>query len=66
MIWRGTLLFSVAVDGVVVESCTVVGVRFMEFGAMVLELDSSFGSCFSLELGVCRNGLLVEWLVKWM
>ena len=51
MIWRGVLLFSVAVDGVVVEGCDVVGIRLVDFGAMVLELDSSFGSCFSLELG---------------
>ena len=35
----------------VVEGCDVVGVRLVDFGSMVLELDSSFGSCFSLELG---------------
>ena len=64
VIWKGALLFSVAVDGVVVEGCDVVGFRLVEFGALVLELDSSFWSCSSLELGgVCRNGLLVEWLV---
>ena len=40
-----------AVDGVVVEGCDVVGVRLVDFGAMVLELDFSFGSCFSLDLG---------------
>ena len=51
MIWKGAFLFSVAVDGVVVEGCDVVGVRLVDFGAMVLELESSFGSCFSLELG---------------
>ena len=51
MIWRGALIFSVAVDRVVVECCDVVSIRLVDFGAMVLELDSSFGSCFSLELG---------------
>ena len=50
MIWRGTLFFSVAVDGVVVGGFDAVGVRLLDFGAMVLKLDSSFGSCFSLEL----------------
>ena len=51
MIWRCALCFSVAVDGVVTESCEVVGARLLDFGAMVLELDSSFEDCFCLELG---------------
>ena len=50
VIWRGALHFNVAVDGVVLEGCDVVGVRLVDFEAMVLELDYSFGSCFSLEL----------------
>ena len=50
MIWREPLRFSVAVEGVVAEGCKVVGVRLMDFGAMVLELNSSFGCCFCLEL----------------
>ena len=51
MIWRVALLFTAAVDDVVVEGCELVGVRLVDFGAMDLGLDSSFGSCFSLELG---------------
>ena len=39
-----------AVDGVVAEVCDVVGVTLVDFGAMVLELDFSFGCCFCLEL----------------
>ena len=31
--------------------CEAVGVRLVDFGAMVLELDSSFGVCFCLGLG---------------
>ena len=42
MIWREPLSFSVTVDGVVVVGCKV----------MVLELDSSIGGCFYLEVGV--------------
>ena len=34
----------------VLEGCDVVGVRLVDFEAMVLELDYSFGSCVSLEL----------------
>ena len=35
----------------VVEGFDAVNVRLLDFGAMVLKLDSSFGSCFSLEMG---------------
>ena len=31
--------------------CEAVGVRLVDFGAMVLGLDSSFGVCFCLGLG---------------
>ena len=51
MIWRRALRFSVAVDGVVAKVCDVVGVRLVDFGAVVLDLDSSFGGCFCLDLG---------------
>ena len=51
MIWRRALRFSVAVDGVVAKVCEVVGVRLVDFGAVVLDLDSSFGGCFCLDLG---------------
>ena len=43
MIWRGSLRFSVTVDGVVVVGCKIVGVRLMDLEVTVLELDSSFG-----------------------
>ena len=32
--------------------CKVVGVRLMDLEVMVLELNSSVGGCFYLELGV--------------
>ena len=51
MIWRRALRFSVAVDGVVAKVYDVVGVRLVNFGAVVLELDFSFGGCFCLDLG---------------
>ena len=38
-------------NNVVVVGYEVVGVGFLDFGVMVLELDSPFGGCFSLELG---------------
>ena len=50
-IWRAPLRFSVTVDDVVVVCCEVVGVGLVDLGVMVLELDSSFGGCFGLELG---------------
>ena len=31
--------------------CGVLGVNLIDFGAMVLEFDSSFVGCFCLELG---------------
>ena len=40
-----------AVDGVVVAVCEVVGVGLVDFKVMVLELDSTFGACVCLELG---------------
>ena len=46
--------------------CEVVRVGLVDFGVMVLELDSSFGGCFVWSWVVRRNGLLVEWLVWWM
>ena len=52
MIWREPLSFSVTVDGVVVVGCKVVGVRLMDLEVMVLELDSSIGGCFYVEVGV--------------
>ena len=51
MIWKGALCFGVEIDGVVTEGCDVVGIRLVDFGAMVLELDSLLGGCFCLELG---------------
>ena len=50
MIWREPLWVSVTVDGVVVVGCEVVGVGLVDLGVMALELDSSFGGCFCLEL----------------
>ena len=50
MIWRGPLCFSVTVDGVVVVGCEVVGIGLVDLGVVALELDSSFGGCFCLEL----------------
>ena len=47
----GSLHFIVAVDSIVVVGCEVVGVELVEFGVMVLELDSSFGGCFCMDLG---------------
>ena len=51
MIWMRALRYSVAVDGIVAKVCDVVGVRLVNFEAVVLELDSSFGGCFCLDLG---------------
>lgn len=51
MIWREPFCFNVAADGVIAEGCDVVFVKLVDFGAVVLELDSLFGSCFCLELG---------------
>ena len=45
----GLLRFTVAVDGVVVVGCEVVGVRLVDFGVMVLKLDSSIVRRFCLE-----------------
>ena len=47
----GSLHFIVAVDSIVVVGCEVVGVELVEFGVMVLELDSSFAGCFCMDLG---------------
>ena len=51
----GLLRFSVAVDGMVVLGCEIVGVGLMDFEIMVLKLDSYFGDCFYLELGDVRE-----------
>ena len=64
MIWRGSLRFSVTVDGVVVVSCKIVGVRLMDLEVMVLELDSSFGFFF-IWSWVWGNEVLADWLVWW-
>ena len=48
----GSLSFSETVDSVVVVFCEIVGVGLLDFDIMVLELDSSYGGCFCLELGV--------------
>ena len=37
-------------DRMVFVGCEVVGIRLVDLGVMVLELDSSFWSCFCLEL----------------
>ena len=42
------LRFTVAVDGVVVVGCEVVGVRLVDFGVMVLKLDSSWVFLFGV------------------
>ena len=52
MIWRGSLRFSMTVDGVVVVGCEVVSIGLVDLGVTVLGLDSSFSGCFYLELGV--------------
>ena len=56
------LRFSVSVDGVVVVGCEVVVVGLLDFRVMVLELDSSFGWCFCMELGgvkeLTSNGMV--------
>ena len=44
-----------AVDGIVVVGCEIMGVRLVDFGIMDLELDSSFGGYFSLELGATKE-----------
>ena len=41
MIWRGLLRFSVAVDGVIVVSCKVVGIGFVNFIVMTVWLKVS-------------------------
>ena len=46
----GPLRFTVAVDGVVVVGCEVVGVRLVDFGVMVLKLDSSWVFLFGVNL----------------
>ena len=51
MIWKGALCFSVEIDGVVTEGCDVVGIRLVEFGAMVFELDSLLGGLFLFGAG---------------
>ena len=50
MIWRGHLRFSVTVDGVVLTGSEVVGIGMVDLRVMVLELYSSFGGLFDLEL----------------
>lgn len=60
---EGALRFSVAANGLVAEGCNVVDIRLVDFGAMVLELNSRLGVAFVWSWVVCRNGLLVEWLV---
>ena len=50
MVWRGYLRFSVTVDGVVLVGSEVVGVGMVDLRVMVLELYSSFGGLFYLEL----------------
>ena len=52
MIWRGSLSFSVTVDGVVEVGFEVVGIELVDLGVTVLGLVSSFSGCFYLELGV--------------
>ena len=37
-------------DRMVFVGCEVVGIRLVDLGVMVLELDSSFWGCFCLEL----------------
>ena len=49
-------------DVVFVVVCETVVVRFVDFGVMVLELDSFM--VWSWVVG--RNGILVEWLAWWM
>ena len=46
MIRIGPLRFSVAVDVMIVVGFELVGVGLVDFGVMVLELESSFGCCF--------------------
>ena len=50
MIWMGTLLFSVAVDGMVVVGYEEVGAGLLDFGIMVLELDYSFGGLYNIHI----------------
>ena len=50
MIWRGHLRFIVTVDGVVLTGSEVVGIGMVDLRVMVLELYSSFGGFFDLEL----------------
>ena len=52
MIWRGSLRFSLTVDGVFVVGCEIVGIGLVDLGVTVLGLNSSFSGCFYLELGV--------------
>ena len=44
-----------AVDGAVMKGCEIMGVVWVDFGVMVLELDSSFGGCFCLVLGSVKE-----------
>ena len=39
MIWRALLRFTVAVDGVVVLSCKVMGIRLVNFIVMTVRLN---------------------------
>ena len=50
-----SLSFTVAVDDVIAVCCEVAVVRLVDFGAMVLELYSSFGDCFVWSWVVCSN-----------
>ena len=50
VIWRGPLHLSAAVDCVVVMGCEVVGVGLVDFGVMILDLDSFLGAWFCFEL----------------
>ena len=54
-----------AVDGVIVVGCEETCVKLVDFGVMVLAVDSSFGGVFVWSWVVWRNGLLVEWLLCW-
>ena len=49
------LRFSVAVDGAVMKGSEIMGVVWVDFGVMVWELDSSFGRCFCLVLGIVKE-----------
>ena len=55
MIWRRPLRFRLTVDGMVVVSWEVVSVGLVDLGVMIVVLDSSFGVCFCLELGIVEE-----------